>query len=97
MRFIRFALAIVTIGFTASICAQASAPPTKTETPSAGKTAEKKPKCEEHGVQKSICSRCDPKLAAVYKAKGDWCPEHARAETQCVICNPELKSKGIKP
>ena len=50
----------------------------------------------EHGVQKKLCTRCNPKLAAVYKAKGDWCAEHARAESQCVICHPELAEKGVK-
>lgn len=57
--------------------------------------AEKLEKCE-HGVKKSICTRCNPKLAAVFKAKGDWCDEHQRAESQCVICHPELEKKGIK-
>jgi hypothetical protein len=52
-------------------------------------------KCE-HGVQKSLCARCNPKLAAVYKAKGDWCAEHERPESQCVLCHPELAKKGIK-
>jgi hypothetical protein len=54
-----------------------------------------KPTCE-HGVQKSLCSRCNPKLAAVYKAKGDWCAEHERPESQCVLCHPELAQKGVK-
>lgn len=52
-------------------------------------------KCE-HGVEKAICARCNPKLAAVYKAKGDWCAEHERPESQCVLCHPELAKKGIK-
>jgi hypothetical protein len=52
-------------------------------------------KCE-HGVKASICARCNPKLEAVYKAKGDWCAEHSRPESQCVLCNPELAAKGIK-
>ncbi|GHG96466.1 hypothetical protein [Comamonas sp. JC664] len=59
-------------------------------------TAEpEKPRCE-HGVQKSLCARCNPKLAPVFKAKKDWCPEHARPESQCVLCNPELAKKGVK-
>jgi len=57
--------------------------------------ATKQEKCE-HGLQKSICARCNPKLAAVYKAKGDWCSEHERPESQCVLCHPELAKKGIK-
>jgi hypothetical protein len=50
----------------------------------------------EHGVKKSICARCNPKLEAVYKAKGDWCSEHARPESQCVKCNPALAKEGLK-
>jgi hypothetical protein len=57
--------------------------------------ATRQEKCE-HGVQKSICARCNPKLAAVYKAKGDWCSEHERPESQCVLCHPELAKEGIK-
>lgn len=50
----------------------------------------------EHGVAQRLCARCNPKLAAVYKAKGDWCQEHSRPESQCVICHPDLAKKGIK-
>lgn len=50
----------------------------------------------QHGVQKALCTRCNPKLAPVFKAKGDWCPEHARPESQCVLCHPELAKQGIK-
>jgi hypothetical protein len=52
-------------------------------------------KCE-HGVKKSICTRCNPKLAAVFKAKGDWCAEHDRPESQCVKCHPELAKEGVR-
>ena len=52
-------------------------------------------KCQ-HGVKKSICTRCNPKLEAVFKAKNDWCAEHARAESQCVICHPDLAQHGVK-
>ena len=50
----------------------------------------------EHGVDKALCTRCNPKLAPAFKAKGDWCPEHDRPESQCVLCNPELAKKGVK-
>jgi hypothetical protein len=50
----------------------------------------------EHGVKPPICARCNPKLAPVFKAKGDWCPEHARPESQCVRCNPRLAKEGVK-
>jgi hypothetical protein len=53
-------------------------------------------KCE-HGVKKSLCTRCNPKLKPVFKAKGDWCGEHDRPESQCSSCNPNLAKQGIKP
>ena len=79
-------------------------PALATETP-AGSAAQPKsqasPKAEvkkcEHGVKNTICTRCKPKLAAAFKAKGDWCAEHNRAESQCAICKPALKKDGIKP
>lgn len=58
-------------------------------------TPAKKPQCE-HGVRKSLCTRCNPKLAAVFKAKGDWCAEHERPESQCALCHPDLARKGVK-
>ena len=52
-------------------------------------------KCQ-HGVKKSICTRCNPKLEAVFKAKGDWCKEHGVPESQCAKCNPKLAKEGVK-
>lgn len=52
-------------------------------------------KCD-HGVKKTLCTRCNPKLAAVFKAKGDWCGEHERPESQCALCHPDLAQKGVK-
>lgn len=57
-------------------------------------TASKAEKCE-HGVKKVLCTRCNPKLAPIFKAKGDWCAEHDRAESQCALCNPELAKEGV--
>ncbi len=64
--------------------------------PSSSSSEAAQPASCEHGVKKSLCARCNPKLEAVFKAKGDWCPEHARPESQCVLCNPELAKKGVK-
>lgn len=50
-----------------------------------------------HGVKKTLCARCNPKLEAVFKAKGDWCGEHKRPESQCAICKPALEKEGVKP
>lgn len=76
-----------------SLPALADEAPSQAKPPATGEAA--KATCE-HGVQKTLCTRCNPKLAAVYKAKGDWCEEHHRAESQCVICNPKLAEKGVK-
>lgn len=47
--------------------------------------------CEEHGVAESQCTKCNPELAAAFKATKDWCPEHNLPESQCTKCNPALK------
>ena len=44
--------------------------------------------CAEHAVPESQCTRCDPSLAAAFKATGDWCDEHGLPESQCVTCDP---------
>lgn len=49
--------------------------------------------CEEHGVLEAVCTKCNPKLAAVFQAKGDWCAEHGFPESFCPICHPELGGK----
>ncbi|ADO69005.1 hypothetical protein [Stigmatella aurantiaca] len=67
----------------------------ETPPPQAAPSEAGKQKCE-HGVQKSLCTRCNPKLAPVYKSKGDWCAEHERPESQCVLCHPDLAQKGVK-
>lgn len=47
--------------------------------------------CEEHGVQETMCTRCNPELIAAFKATADWCEEHGIPESQCRQCNPDLK------
>lgn len=94
MRSFRFALisiAVLTAG-TPSFASQAP----ETTQPSPAPEASAK-KCDAHGVKKTICARCKPKLAAAFKAKGDWCAEHDRPESQCAICKPALKKEGVKP
>ena len=46
-------------------------------------------RCLDHGVLQSACAGCNPALASVYRAKGDWCAEHELAESFCPICHPE--------
>src|SRR3990172_972958 len=58
--------------------------------------------CDEHGVPKSACTRCNPELIAQFKKNGDWCGEHGVPESQCIPCNPdrakswaELRPSGL--
>jgi membrane fusion protein, heavy metal efflux system len=50
--------------------------------------------CDEHGVLEAVCTKCNPALIPVFKAKGDWCEEHQFPESFCPICHPE---KGGRP
>jgi cobalt-zinc-cadmium efflux system membrane fusion protein len=49
--------------------------------------------CREHGVAEAVCTRCNPKLVAIFKDKGDWCTEHDFPESFCPTCKPELGGK----
>jgi hypothetical protein len=49
--------------------------------------------CNEHGVPEEVCARCDLKLVADFKAKGDWCKEHERPDSQCFVCHPEKQKE----
>lgn len=61
----------------------------------------------EHGVLQAICTKCNPKLIAVFQAKGDWCKEHGFPESVCPLCHPErggrperdvsVKPEDVKP
>lgn len=44
--------------------------------------------CGEHGVLEAVCTRCNPRLAAVFQAKGDWCRAHGFPESFCPTCKP---------
>ncbi len=50
--------------------------------------------CKEHGVLEAICTKCNPRLIPIFKAKGDWCEEHQLPESVCPICHPE---RGGRP
>lgn len=45
--------------------------------------------CKEHGVLEALCTKCNPALVAVFRAKGDFCEEHGLPESICPICHPE--------
>jgi hypothetical protein len=88
MRSIVFAVACVAVSTIAA--------PTSAGEPAApAATTATAEKCE-HGVKKTVCTRCNPKLIPVFKAKGDWCGEHGVPESQCAKCNPKLAKEGVK-
>ena len=41
-----------------------------------------------HGLPPALCTKCNPALAAVFQAKGDWCAEHGFPASFCPICSP---------
>ena len=47
--------------------------------------------CEEHQVQETMCTRCDPSLIPAFKAAGDWDEKHGLPKSQCLKCDPTLK------
>jgi cobalt-zinc-cadmium efflux system membrane fusion protein len=51
----------------------------------------------EHAVPRALCTKCDPSLAAVFQAKGDWCEEHGFPESFCPICNPNAQFPDVGP
>jgi cobalt-zinc-cadmium efflux system membrane fusion protein len=41
----------------------------------------------------AVCTKCNPKLIPVFKAKNDWCAEHDFPESFCPICHPEMHGR----
>lgn len=52
--------------------------------------------CTLHGVPHELCTKCNPALAQVFKAKGDWCDEHGFPESYCPVCNPNAEIPGYE-
>lgn len=52
------------------------------------------PICAEHGVVEALCTKCNPKLEPVFRAKGDWCGEHGFPESICPVCNPRDRASN---
>jgi cobalt-zinc-cadmium efflux system membrane fusion protein len=50
--------------------------------------------CAEHGVLEAICTKCHPKLIAVFKTNGDYCEEHGFPMSVCPVHFPE---RGGRP
>ncbi len=51
--------------------------------------------CSEHGVPEALCTQCNPGLAQVFKAKGDWCAEHGFPESFCPVCHPSAQFPDV--
>lgn len=66
--------------------------PTIASVPSSAPAAEPD-MCKEHGVLEAVCTKCKPRLAAVFRGKGDWCAEHGFPESFCPTCKPERKGR----
>ena len=49
--------------------------------------------CDEHGLVKDLCSKCNPSLEAVFRAAGDWCEDHGYPRSRCPQCDPESASE----
>lgn len=67
------------------------------ETPAAtasSPSAQTAGRCE-HGLPPALCTKCNPSLAAVFQAKGDWCEEHGFPESFCPICNPDAPIPAV--
>jgi cobalt-zinc-cadmium efflux system membrane fusion protein len=76
-------------------CSDRSKPSAAEATPTSKPSAVAAPEmCKEHGVLEAVCTKCNPALAAVFQAKGDWCKEHGFPESFCPTCHPE---RGGKP
>lgn len=98
MRFQRKQLGLLLLVLAAGCGARAGdkAEKDKRETKASAKatSAEEGAMCKEHGVLEAICTKCNPRLIPIFKAKGDWCNEHDFPESICPICHPE---RGGKP
>lgn len=51
--------------------------------------------CAEHGVLEAICTKCHPRLIAVFQAKGDWCAEHGFPMSVCPTHHPERGGRPV--
>ena len=71
-----------------SACKEGRDPP-KVPAPAAAR-------CEHH-LPPALCTKCNPALAAVFQAKGDWCAEHGFPGSFCPVCNPDAVVPDVEP
>lgn len=95
MRRIPTSLFVVLVAFAALAVGCGRKVETRQETASTastGSAALEEGMCE-HGLLQAICTKCNPKLIAVFQAKGDWCPEHGFPMSVCPIHHPERRGR----
>lgn len=51
--------------------------------------------CAGHALPESMCTQCNPHLAAAFQEKGDWCSEHNFPESVCPSCHPMKAPPGM--
>ena len=90
MKYTRSALAGALL-LAALSCSGGTPEPAETKAPTAEVSADKI--CEEHGIQEAICTKCNPRLIPVFRAKQNFCEEHGFPESACPICHPEKKGQ----
>jgi membrane fusion protein, heavy metal efflux system len=88
-----FFLCLVALVVTAS-CREAGNEPQELEQTSSRQSGETAGKCE-HGIPPALCTKCNPALAAVFQAKGDWCEAHGFPESFCPTCNPDAQAPDV--
>jgi len=86
----RIALVVV---LALAACGGKDASESKSEKPAKQEVADGE-MCEEHGVLMAICTKHNPKLVPVFKAKGDYCEEHGFPMSVCPVHHPE---RGGRP
>ena len=90
--FQRTVLLLLTLAATA--CGWNAAPKAQEDKSTASAGVAEDAFCSEHGVLEAVCTKCNPALIPVFRAKGDWCEEHQFPESFCPICHPE---RGGRP
>jgi cobalt-zinc-cadmium efflux system membrane fusion protein len=59
--------------------------------PAVAATADRCP----HRLPPSLCPKCTPAVAAVFRSKGDWCEAHGFPESFCPVCRPDAAPPAV--
>ncbi|MFN8547546.1 MAG: efflux RND transporter periplasmic adaptor subunit [Candidatus Eisenbacteria bacterium] len=75
----------------------ASANPATNAAREAGHSDARDAWCGGHGVPEAFCTKCNPSLIPVFKAKNDWCAEHELPESVCPQCGHGMTPPAPAP